>query len=218
MNNGLVNVSQIADKAVSQAISGDLEKNHGVYTAEQFVDRVCAKLQMICKGYKGKMGSAYGEVEYKRQLALALAENELTTDEAIEPALNYYRGKDEWMPTPAQFVAACRIRHVAGCPTAKQAYLEYCLNHANPNHNWSHEIVRIAPRVSGQAYDIKTMVEKEAYPIYERAYEICMERIRKGEPIDTHIPKALPKEPRGRECSRKENSGNMAALREGLGI
>lgn len=217
-NNGMINVSSIVHQVAQQAREGDFKPHSGVYTAQEFVDRVCAKLRAITKGYSKKLGSAAGEMEFKRQLALALAENDLTTDESIEPALNYYRGKDEWMPTPAQFVGACKSRHVEGCPTAKQAYLEYVLNFAKPNHKWSHEIVRATVRISKQGYEIKSLPEEKAFLIYERAYQILMDRILKGEPLDTPIPKALPTEASSRQMQPKENVSHMASMRASLGI
>ena len=218
MNNGLMNAGDIANQALQKARTGEYVEHSGVYHGQEFVDRVCAKLRAITKGYNKKMGSSYGEVEFKRQLLLALAENELTTDESIEPALNYYRGKDEWMPTPAQFVAACKIRHAAGCPTAKEAYLEYCLNCGKPNHEWSHEIVVATVRLSKQGYEIRSLPEEKAFIIYERAYQILMDRINKNEPLDVPIPKALPQEATSRTCSPKENLGMLASMRGDLGI
>ena len=221
-NNGMINVSSMVHQVAQQARDGDFQPHSGVYTAQEFVDRVCAKLRVITKGYVKKMGSAAGEMEFKRQLALALAENDLTTDESIEPALNYYRSiKDEkegWCPTPAQFVGACKTRHVDGCPTAKQAYLEYVLNYAKPNHKWSHEIVRATVRISKQGYEIKSLPEEKAFLIYERAYQILMDRILKGEPIDTPIPKALPTEASSRQMQPKENVSQLAAMRASLNI
>lgn len=217
-NNGMINVSSIVHQVAQQAREGDFKPHSGVYTAQEFVDRVCAKLRAITKGYSKKLGSAAGEMEFKRQLALALAENDLTTDESIEPALNYYRGKDEWMPTPAQFVGACKSRHAEGCPPAKQAYLEYVLNFAKPNHKWSHEIVRATVRISKQGYEIKSLPEEKAFLIYERAYQILMDRILKGEPLDAPIPKALPTEASSRQMQPKENVSHMANMRASLGI
>lgn len=215
---GMINVSSIVHQVERQARDGDFQPTTGVYAAQEFVDRVCAKLRAITKGYKQKMGSSIGEVEYKRQLAVALAENELTNDDLIEPALNFFRSNDEWMPTPAQFVALCKTRHAEGCPTAKQAYLEYVLNYAKSNHKWSHEIVRATVRLSKQGYEIKSLPEEKAFLIYERAYQILMDRIIKGEPLDVPIPKALPTEACGRQTTPKENVGFMANLRAEAGI
>ena len=218
MNNGLVNVSNIVHEVAQTARDGDFQQHSGVYTAQEFVDRVVAKLRAITKGYSKKMGSSYGEVEYKRQLAIALAENELTNDSLVEPALNFFRSNDEWMPTPAQFVKMCKVRHVEGCPTAKQAYLEYVLNYAKPKHEWSHEIVRATVRLSKQGYEIKSLPEEKAFLIYERAYQVLMDRILKGEPLDVPIPKALPTEASSRQTTPKENISHMAAMRASLNI
>lgn len=217
-NNGMISVSSMVHQVAQQARDGDFQQHSGVYTAQEFVDRVCAKLRAITKGYSKKLGSAVGEVEYKRQLALALAENNLTTDELIEPALNFFRNNDEWMPTPAQFVGMCLIRHVEGCPPAKQAYLEYVQNYAKSNHVWSHEIVRAAVRLSKQGYEIKSLPEEKAFAIYERAYQILMDRMIKGEKIDAPIPKALPTEASGRTTTPRENVNHMANMRASLGI
>ncbi len=222
MNNGMINISNIVHEVAHKAHQGDFQQQSRVYAGEEFVDRICLKLRAITKGYKQKMGSAGGEVEYKRQLMLVLAENEITSDEAIEPALNYYRNvqneKDGWCPTPAQFVAACKTRHVEGCPTAKQAYLEYVLNYAKPSHKWSHEIVLATVRVSKQGFDIKSLPEEKAFLIYERAYQILMDRILKGEQIDTPIPKALPTEASSRQMKPRENVSQLAAMRASLNI
>jgi hypothetical protein len=217
-NNGMINVSQIVNQVAQQARDGEYVEPTGVYTAQDFVDRVCAKLRAITKGYSKKLGSAAGEMEYKRQLALALAENDLTTDEAIEPALNYYRGKDEWMPTPAQFVGACLMRHVVGCPPARTAYMEYCLNVGKKGYVWSHPIVRDTVRLSGRGYDIKSLPEEKAFPLYEQAYQILMDRLLKGEKIDEPIQRALPAEASSRPTTAKENVNHLAAMRASLGL
>jgi hypothetical protein len=217
-NNGMINVSQIVNQVAQQARDGEYVQPTGVYTAQDFVDRVCAKLRAITKGYSKKLGSAAGEMEYKRQLALALAENDLTTDEAIEPALNYYRGSDQWCPTPAQFVGACLMRHVAGCLPAKSAYLEYCLNNGNPKHKWSHPIVRASVRLSGRSYDIKTLPEEKAFPLFEQAYQVLMDRLRNGEQVDMPIPRALPEEASSRISTPKENVNHLSSMRANLNI
>ena len=221
MNNesrGMVNMSNIVHQVEHAARDGDFQQNSGVYAGQEFVDRVCAKLRAITKGYKNKMGSSTGEVEYKRQLMVALGENELTTDDAIEPALNFFRSNDEWMPTPAQLVKLCKTRHAEGCPTAKQAYLEYVLNYAKSNHKWSHEIVRATVRISKQGYEIKSLPEEKAFMIYERAYQVLMDRIIKGEPLDVPIPKGLPTEASSRITTPKENVNFMASMRASLDI
>lgn len=221
-NNGMINVSSMVHQIAQQARDGVHEDRPTSCAPEDFINSICAKLRAITKGYRQRMVDAGGEVVYKRQLMLALAENELTTDALIEPALNYYRNvqndKEGWCPTPAQFVGACKTRHVDGCPTAKQAYLEYVLNYAKPNHKWSHEIVRATVRISKQGYEIKSLPEEKAFLIYERAYQILMDRILKGEPIDTPIPKALPTEASSRTTTPKENVSHMANLRASLNI
>lgn len=217
-NNGMINVSQIVNQVAQQARDGEYVEHSGVYTAEEFVNRTMAKLRAITKGYSKKLGSATGEVEYKRQLAVALAENDLTTDEAIEPALNYYRSKDEWFPTPAQFIGACLMRQVEGCPPARAAYQEWCLNVGKKNHKWSHPIVRDTVRLSGRGYDIKSLTEEKAFPLYEQAYQVLMDRLLKGEQIDEPIQRALPAEPSSRPTTKKENVNHMAAMRAELGI
>lgn len=225
MNNeskGMINVSQMVHQVAQQARDGVYEDRSTSCAPEDFINSICAKLRAITKGYRQKMVDAGGEVVYKRQLMLALAENELTTDALIEPALNYYRNvqndKEGWCPTPAQFVGACKTRHVDGCPTAKQAYLEYVQNYAKSNHQWSHEIVRAAVRLSKQGYEIKSLPEEKAFLIYERAYQILMDRIIKGEPLDVPIPKALPTEACGRTTTPKENVSHMASMRASLNI
>jgi hypothetical protein len=217
-NNGMINVSQIVNQVAQQAREGEYVEHSGVYMPEEFVNILCSKLRAITKGYVKKMNSADGEFNYKRQLALALAENDLTTLEAIEPALNYYRGKDEWMPTPAQFVGACLMRHVEGCPPARTAYMEYCLNVGKKGYKWSHPIVRDTVRLSGRGYDIKTLPEEKAFPLYEQAYQILMDRLLKGEKIDEPIQRALPAEASSRPTTAKENVNHLAAMRASLGL
>ncbi len=45
-----------------------------------------------------------------------------------------------------------------------------------------------------------------------------MDRILKGEPMDTPIPKALPTEASSRQMQPKENVSQLAAMRASLGI
>ncbi|MGB0945096.1 MAG: replication protein P [Marinomonas sp.] len=217
-NKGMINVSQIVNQVAQQARDGEFVPNSGVYTAQEFVDRVCAKLRAITKGYLKKLASAEGEKEYKRQLALALAENGLTDDESIEPALNYYRSHDEWLPTPAEFVKKCLIRHVEGCPPAIDAYLEYVQNYGKKKHAWSHEIVLAAAIQSKQGGDIRCLPEAKAFPIYERSYQILMDRVLKGEDMNIPVPIALPEEPERRQHTHAENLSFMAKMREDNGI
>ena len=224
MNNSPINISEIANKLAAgsvagyEAIEGEYQQHSGVYTAQDFVDLICVKLRAITKGYTRKMVNAGGEVVYKRQLALALAKNYLTTDELIEPALNFYRNNDEWMPTPAQFIKLCMSRHAQGCPPARDAYLEYVQNAGKSSHQWTHEIVPAAVRLSKQGYEIRSLPEEKAFLVYERSYQILMDRILKGESIDRPIPKALPTEASGRQLRPKENLSMLQQMREDVGL
>lgn len=183
---------------ISSVVQSELQRNsqqsYGANGGEAFVDSICARLRATTKGYAQKFKTAQLEVDYKRQLMLALAESGLTTEEAIKSGLNFYRTHDEWMPTPAQFVDACKNGVIGGFPDAERAFVEYCMNYARPRHKWSHAAVRLAAIESGQSYDIQRLPKDKAFPIYERAYEIIKRRAIAGEVLENPIPKALPEE------------------------
>ena len=219
MNNrtGLTTVSAISDSAVSN-IGQPVQTEYigkGTQAGEDLVNEICAKLRASCKGYKNKMGSSIGEVDYKQQMLLAFAENNITNVEMCSGALAFYRSNDEWMPTPAQFVAQVEKFTIGDIPSAKDAYFEYCNKFANRKHQWSHPIVKATVVAAGIGYEMKSLPTDKGFPIYERAYNMMKERLRRGEDISLPIPKAIP-ENIGRVCSTKENKANLARLMEGL--
>lgn len=219
MNNrtGLTTVSAIADSAVSN-IGQPVQAEYvgkGTQAGEDLVNEICDKLRASCKGYKAKMGSSHGETEYKKQMLLALAESRVTHIDLCAGALAHYRANDEWMPTPAQFVAQVEKFTIGDIPSAKDAYFEYCNKFANRKHQWSHPIVKATVDSAGIGYEMKSLPTERALPIYERSYQILRERLRKGEDIEIPVPKAIP-EKIGRVCSTKENKANLARLMEGL--
>lgn len=219
MNRGLTPIATIADNAVAnigQPIQGQYIDG-GSPAGERLVDVVCEKLRAITKGYKNKMGSAQGEAEYKRQMLLAFAENNITNIEVCSGALAYYRANDEWMPTPAEFVKQVEKHTIGDVPNYKDAYLEYCRNYANPKHEWSHPIVRETVRLGQCGYEMKCLETGKAMEIYKRSYDILLRRFRNGEDITTPIPKAIP-ETITRPLNHKENKSMLAQMRGELGL
>jgi len=215
--NGLNQVSAIAENAVNnigQPIQGEYIDG-GSPAGERLVDTICSKLRADCKGYKAKMGSTQGEIDYKQQMLLAFAENNVTNIEMCSGALSYYRANSEWMPTPAEFIE--QVLGSSGIPDSKTAYLEYCRNYAKPDHQWSHPIVIETVRQGGIGFEMKALQASQAAPMYDRNYQILLRRLRAGEDICSPIAKAIPKEI-GRECSKKENINHLSQMRESLGI
>lgn len=215
--NGLNPISAIADNAVAnigQPVQGEYIDG-GSPAGERLVVEICNRLRASCKGYKSKMGSREGEEEYRKQMLLAFAENNITNFEMCIPALAYYRANDEWMPTPAQFIE--QVLGSSGIPDSKTAYLEYCRNYANPKHEWTHPIVIETVRQGGIGFEMKALPAAQGAPMYDRNYQILLRRLRAGEDICSPIAKAIP-EKIGRQCTKQENKNQLAKMRGEIGL
>lgn len=207
-----MNLEQVAAQQINaNANAGHFNPVGGSTAGERLVDAICDRLKVITKGYHQKFNTVDLERDYKRQLLMALAETGLTTDSDVKPGLGHYRLTDSWVPTPAEFIAACQSSSLAAYPDAEAAFVEYCMNHSNPRHKWSHAVVRMAAIESGQSYDIQRLPKDKSLPIYERAYQVLIRRAIAGEEITAPIPRGLPQEV-GVVVSREESCKKMKDL------
>lgn len=76
-----------------------------------------------------------------------------------------------------------------GLPDAYAAYLEAATH--SSGHTWSHPAIYHAALETG-FYELRTMTKHEAFPLFERNYEIVCRRILAGEDLSLPIQKALP--------------------------
>ena len=98
------------------------------------------------------------------------------------------------LPTVPDVVRRCDRADVLGLPDAHAAYIEAC-RAPSPKHsfNWSHPAVYYAGRASDW-YFLANSTERQAFPVFQRNYELLLQRLEQGESLELELAAALPEE------------------------
>jgi len=97
----------------------------------------------------------------------------------------------EYFNLPA-FRDLCKVSPQAlGLPEAKLAYIEACQK-ATPweRQGWSHAAVYAAARETGR-FELHSLTEKEAFPLFKLNYEKMIERVVNGEDLNLPTQKVI---------------------------
>lgn len=99
-----------------------------------------------------------------------------------------------YLPTVHDVVRRCDRADVLGLPDAHAAYIEAC-RAPSPKHsfNWSHPAVYYAGRASDW-YFLANSTERQAFPVFQRNYELLLQRLEQGESLELELAVALPEE------------------------
>lgn len=121
-----------------------------------------------------------------------------------------------YLPNIASLRRYCQPRpEELGLPDARAAYIEACRAPSpRTGHDWSHPAVYHAGRASDWHF-LASSPEATAFPVFQRNYELLVERVMNGEELDPPLPPALP-ERTPRPLSRAEQQQYMAQLRREL--
>ena len=100
--------------------------------------------------------------------------------------------ENSFLPNVHEVLARCDIADAMGLPSAYAAYMEACRAPSpKKEFNWSHPAVYFAGRASDWFFLANTP-EEQAFPVYQRNYEILLKRIQDGDELEMDIAKALP--------------------------
>lgn len=119
--------------------------------------------------------------------------------------------ESSYLPNVHEVIRRCDPAGTLGLPAAHAAYVEACRAPSpKQEYNWSHPAVYYAGRASDWYYLANTP-ESQAFPVFERNYQILVARIQQGEDIQLEIERALP-ETVETPLSREEQRQRMSAL------
>lgn len=104
-----------------------------------------------------------------------------------------------------------------GLPEARAAYTEACRAPSpKAGYDWSHPAVYYAGRSSDWHF-LASTPESVAFPVFQRNYELLVQRVQDGEQLEPPLPPALP-EHVTQPLSQAERRRRMAQLRRELEI
>jgi hypothetical protein len=96
-----------------------------------------------------------------------------------------------FVPSPGEFIAMCNpTAEDMGFPAVHIAYKEACDRRLEGDEKiWSHTVVKQAWSDTG-SHELKTLTQKESFPMFQRNYEIAIRKFMNGE-IMTPAKKAI---------------------------
>lgn len=121
--------------------------------------------------------------------------------------------ESSWLPNVHDVLSRCEDPNTLNLPSAYSAYIEAC-RAPSPKKEfaWSHPIVYYAG-VASDWYFLASSAEQQAFPVFERNYEVLKSKLAQGENISIEIPKAIPEKVEV-YLSREENLEQLAQLRK----
>lgn len=172
--------------------------------AAEIINKLFAELQTCFPAWRQAFGSKADMDIAKRTWARGLVEAKITSDHQLQIGLSKARRSDSpFWPSIGQFIKWCQPNpEDFGLPSPEQAFREASKN-SHPsatNSRWSHQVVYISAREVG-AFELSNLPRDKSWPIFERAYNIVVQRVLNGENLDVQIPKALPKRSAPRRAS-----------------
>jgi len=123
--------------------------------------------------------------------------------------------ESSYLPNVHEVIRRCDPADTLGLPTAHAAYIEACRAPSpKREYSWSHPAVYYAGRASDW-YFLANMPESRAFPVFERNYQLLLNRVQQGEDIALEIEKALPERI---ECAlpKEEQRQRLSALKDSL--
>lgn len=132
---------------------------------------------------------------------------------AIRFGLSRCKDFKGWFSLPA-FRELCKVTAVdLGMPEVHAAYLEAARSDGMRDKiKWSHPAVYHAGCETGW-FELRSMTEKECFPLFRRNYEAMVQRVLAGEELATPVQKAIPASI-PQYLTKDENMARCAALKE----
>lgn len=121
--------------------------------------------------------------------------------------------ESSWLPNVHEVLARCDVADTLGLPSAHAAYMEAC-RAPSPKKDfaWSHPAVYFAGRATDWFFLANTP-EQQAFPVFQRNYEILLQRLQNGENLELDIAPALP-ETVAVSLPRDEQRQRLQALKQ----
>ncbi|MCX4025074.1 Replication protein P [Endozoicomonas sp. SM1973] len=165
--------------------------------AAQLVNLIFRELQGIFPAWKQAFADTETLNSAKRNWTKGFIENKILKVEQVRIGLNKARqASGDFIPSIGKFISWCNgDPEDFGLPKPQLAYREACqkAHELNPGQlNWSHQAVYSAARNTG-FFELKSMPERDIFPVFERNYELICQQVMAGEPLQD-IPKALTDE------------------------
>lgn len=164
-----------------------------------------------------KAFSSREKLQYAKKLWLSHLQH-LRPEQIIAAAHHAIR-ESEYLPTIRGLLKYCNDElELYGLPDARAAYVEACM--AQPPQDkasWSHPAVYFAGKASDWFFLANTP-ERQAYPVFERNYQLLCQRVRDGEQLHIPVAPALPENVPATPLSSDEQQAQMQALRKSLNI
>lgn len=116
-----------------------------------------------------------------------------------------------FLPNVHEVLARCDVAEVLGLPNAYAAYIEAC-RAPTPKKDfaWSHPAVYYAGRASDW-FLLANETEARAFPVFQRNYDILLQRLQNGEELELEVAKAIP-EKIERPLDNQEQKQRLASL------
>lgn len=127
--------------------------------------------------------------------------------------------ESEYLPTIRGLLKYCTDElEMYGLPDARTAYIEACMAQVPQDKaQWSHPAVYFAGKASDWFFLANTP-ERQAFPVFERNYQLLCQRVRQGEQLNLPVAPALPESVATTPLTREEQQAQMQALRKSVNI
>ena len=124
--------------------------------------------------------------------------------------------QSDYLPTLHSLHQHCEQVATAGIPDARTAYLEACHAGDKASAHWSHPIVYYAGKASGWFF-LSSQPEAKTYPVFERNYQLLLQRIKQGEELSVPIATAIEQQP-AQPLAQDEQKKKLDSLRQTLAL
>lgn len=185
--------TKIVSKLAFNSPSETQDKQDNWSKTEKIINQVFEQMKAIRPAWKLSLPDKSAETIAKKQWTKAFIKNGILSFEQLRQGFDKARAMDDkYFPAPGTFIKWCTPQSEDfGLPKTEVAYLEACRHSHNPSRaNWSHEAVYQAAKATGW-FELKTLEERQALPLFTHNYEVVTRRVLAGESI-SDIPKALP--------------------------
>ena len=120
--------------------------------------------------------------------------------------------ESSFLPNVHEVLARCDRADTLGLPDAHAAYMEAC-RAPSPKKafDWSHPAIYFAGRATDW-YFLANEPESKVFPVFERNYEILLQRLQAGEELEMEVEKALP-EKIETALSREQQQQKLAGIK-----
>lgn len=100
----------------------------------------------------------------------------------------------QFLPNVHEVVKRCDRSSILGLPSAHAAYMEACRAPSPKiSYPWSHPAIFYAGLATDWHF-LSSEPESVVFPVFERNYELLLQRLEQGEDLTMELPAAIPQE------------------------